>query len=130
MNDVDIIVEMWLAHKLELKSGMRVLDVGCGVGGPMRTIARYFVVYYFFFPFFGKYMYTSFFFSLAVYFQYATIVYLLSLMKLLFFNRFSGAHIVGLNNNEYQIERGKRLNEQTGLSSLCSFIKADFMKVY
>jgi len=74
--------EMWLAHKLGLKEGMRVLDVGCGVGGPMRTIAR-----------------------------------------------FSGAHIVGLNNNEYQIERGKRLNEQAGLSSLCSFIKADFMQV-
>jgi sterol 24-C-methyltransferase len=36
---------------------------------------------------------------------------------------------VGLNNNEYQIERGKRLNEQAGLSPLCSFIKADFMKV-
>jgi len=74
--------EMWLSHKLGLKEGMRVLDVGCGVGGPMRTIAR-----------------------------------------------FSGAHIVGLNNNEYQIERGKRLNEQAGLSSQCSFIKADFMKV-
>jgi len=74
--------EMWLSHKLELKAGMRVLDVGCGVGGPMRTIAR-----------------------------------------------FSGAHIVGLNNNEYQIERGRRLNEQAGLAPLCSFIKADFMKV-
>ena len=31
---------MWLSHKLGLKEGMRVLDVGCGVGGPMRTIAR------------------------------------------------------------------------------------------
>jgi sterol 24-C-methyltransferase len=74
--------EMWLSHKLGLKEGMRVLDVGCGVGGPMRTIAR-----------------------------------------------FSGAHIVGLNNNEYQIERGRRLNEQAGLAPQCSFIKADFMKV-
>jgi len=71
-----------MSHKLELKPGMRVLDVGCGVGGPMRTIAR-----------------------------------------------FSGAHIVGLNNNEYQIERGRRLNEAAGLSSQCSFMKADFMKV-
>jgi len=74
--------EMWLAHKLDLKPGMRVLDVGCGVGGPMRTIAR-----------------------------------------------FSGAHIVGLNNNEYQIERGKRLNDLAGLNHQCSFLKADFMKV-
>ncbi len=29
------------ALKLGLKPGMRVLDVGCGVGGPMRTIARF-----------------------------------------------------------------------------------------
>ncbi|GAM22927.1 hypothetical protein SAMD00019534_061020 [Acytostelium subglobosum LB1] len=74
--------EMYLAHQLGLFPGMRVLDVGCGVGGPMRTIAR-----------------------------------------------FSGAHVVGLNNNEYQIQRGKRLNEAAGLAPLCSFIKADFMKV-
>lgn len=74
--------EMWLAHKMELKPGMRVLDVGCGVGGPMRTIAR-----------------------------------------------FTQSHIVGLNNNDYQIERAKTLNQQAGLSHLCSFIKADFMKV-
>ena len=26
--------------KLELKQGMRVVDVGCGVGGPMRRVAR------------------------------------------------------------------------------------------
>jgi len=74
--------EMWLAYKLELKRGMRALDVGCGVGGPMRTIAR-----------------------------------------------FSEAHIVGLNNNAYQIERAKKLNQEIGLSHLCSFLKADFMKV-
>jgi len=74
--------EMWLAHKLELKPGQRALDVGCGVGGPMRAIAR-----------------------------------------------FTQAHIVGLNNNDYQIERAKRLNQQAGLSHLCSFLKADFMKV-
>ena len=33
--------EHWLAAKLNLKPGMKTLDVGCGVGGPMRTIARY-----------------------------------------------------------------------------------------
>jgi len=74
--------EMWLAYKLKLETGMRVLDVGCGVGGPMRAIAR-----------------------------------------------FSQAHIVGLNNNAYQIERAKKLNNEIGLSHLCSFLKADFMKV-
>ena len=36
---------------------------------------------------------------------------------------------MGLNNNEYQIERGRKLNDQAGLTSQCSFIKADFMKV-
>jgi len=74
--------EMWLAYKLQLKPGQRALDVGCGVGGPMRAIAR-----------------------------------------------FSNAHIVGLNNNDYQIERAKRLNQQAGLAHQCSFLKADFMKV-
>ncbi|KAM9995765.1 hypothetical protein ACTFIY_001940 [Dictyostelium cf. discoideum] len=74
--------EMYMAHQLGLFPGMKVIDIGCGVGGPMRTIAR-----------------------------------------------FSGANVVGLNNNEYQIQRGKRLNENAGLSHLCSFIKADFMHV-
>ena len=33
--------ERFLADKLALKPGMQVLDVGCGVGGPMGTLARY-----------------------------------------------------------------------------------------
>ena len=32
--------ELFLADVLRLKPGMKVLDVGCGVGGPMRAIAR------------------------------------------------------------------------------------------
>jgi len=33
--------EHYLGMKLGLKPGMKVLDVGCGVGGPMREIARF-----------------------------------------------------------------------------------------
>ena len=33
--------EHYLASRLGLKPGMRVLDAGCGVGGPMRSIARF-----------------------------------------------------------------------------------------
>jgi sterol 24-C-methyltransferase len=33
--------EQWLASRLGLSRESNVLDVGCGVGGPMRTIARF-----------------------------------------------------------------------------------------
>lgn len=33
--------ERYISDRLGLKPGMLVLDVGCGVGGPMREIARY-----------------------------------------------------------------------------------------
>jgi sterol 24-C-methyltransferase len=74
--------EHYLAHVLSLRPGMKVLDVGCGVGGPMRTIAR-----------------------------------------------FSGASITGVNNNAYQIERGRKQTEEARLADLCEFVKADFMKL-
>jgi sterol 24-C-methyltransferase len=74
--------EFNLALQLALKPGMKVLDVGCGIGGPMRAIAR-----------------------------------------------FSGATIVGVNNNDYQIKRGTKQNQDAGLADRCSFMKADFMKL-
>ncbi|MCO5570207.1 hypothetical protein L7F22_023925 [Adiantum nelumboides] len=33
--------EHFLAHSMHLRPKMRVLDVGCGVGGPAREIARF-----------------------------------------------------------------------------------------
>ncbi|KAJ8900292.1 hypothetical protein K2173_024932 [Erythroxylum novogranatense] len=59
-----------------------VLDVGCGIGGPLREISQ-----------------------------------------------FSLTSATGLNNNEYQITRGKELNHIAGVDKTCDFVKADFMKM-
>ncbi|CAI5519046.1 unnamed protein product [Closterium sp. Naga37s-1] len=41
----------------------------------------------------------------------------------------SGATVTGLNNNEYQISRGKVLNRRHRALEACGFIKADFMSI-
>eukprot|EP00123_Amoebidium_parasiticum_P019606 comp27665_c0_seq1/m.47172 comp27665_c0_seq1/g.47172 ORF comp27665_c0_seq1/g.47172 comp27665_c0_seq1/m.47172 type:complete len:332 (-) comp27665_c0_seq1:111-1106(-) len=74
--------EHYIALRLKLNPGDKVLDVGCGVGGPLREIAL-----------------------------------------------FSGAHIVGLNNNAYQIQRGELHNRRVGLEKTCGYVKADFMNI-
>lgn len=74
--------ERYLAERLELMPGMRVLDVGCGVGGPMREIAA-----------------------------------------------FSGASIVGINNNTYQVFKCEQYNRESDLGGRCSILNADFMSV-
>ena len=43
--------------------------------------------------------------------------------------RFSGAKIVGINNNAYQLERARKLTEEAGLSHLAEFLEGDFMQV-
>lgn len=65
-----------------LKPGMRVLDVGCGVGGPAREIAR-----------------------------------------------FSGAHVTGVNNNQFQVNRATKYTAKAGLSDQVDFVKGDFMSL-
>ncbi|KAL8707660.1 MAG: hypothetical protein Q9220_007322 [cf. Caloplaca sp. 1 TL-2023] len=74
--------EHYLAHVMGLKDGMKVLDVGCGVGGPAREIAK-----------------------------------------------FTGANIVGLNNNDYQIDRAERYAVKEGLAQQIGFTKGDFMQM-
>ena len=74
--------ERCLADGIGIRSGMRVLDVGCGVGGPMRLFASEF-----------------------------------------------GAHVVGLNNNEYQLEKCETYNRADGLAHQTETLQGDFMRI-
>ncbi len=74
--------EHYMAQRLNLQPGMVVVDLGCGVGGPLREIAR-----------------------------------------------FSGAKIVGVNINEYQLKRAAELTEAEHLSHLAEYLNCDFMHV-
>ncbi|TPX11357.1 uncharacterized protein E0L32_001175 [Thyridium curvatum] len=74
--------EHYLAHSIGIQEGMTVLDVGCGVGGPAREIAK-----------------------------------------------FTGCNVVGLNNNDYQIERATQYAVKEGLSDQLKFVKGDFMQM-
>ncbi|KAH7134177.1 S-adenosyl-L-methionine-dependent methyltransferase [Dactylonectria macrodidyma] len=74
--------EHYLAHSIGIKSDMKVLDVGCGVGGPAREIVK-----------------------------------------------FTGAHVTGLNLNEYQVARATIYAEQERLSHKLKFVQGDFMQI-
>lgn len=74
--------EHTLFDKLDVKKGDKVLDCGCGVGGPMREAARH-----------------------------------------------TGADIVGINNNDYQLSRLDMHNKKAGLDGQCKGVKGDFMKM-
>ncbi|KAI9234303.1 MAG: sterol 24-C-methyltransferase [Podila humilis] len=72
--------EHLLAANMGIQPHFKVLDIGCGVGGPAREIGH-----------------------------------------------FTGAHITGLNNNDYQINRARRYAVAAGLQDRSEFIKGDFM---
>ncbi|GFH20994.1 methyltransferase [Haematococcus lacustris] len=61
------------------KPGDKILDCGCGVGGPMRTIASV-----------------------------------------------SGAHVVGITINDYQVQRATHHNQKEGMTPLTSVVRGDF----
>lgn len=65
-----------------IQENWRVLDVGCGVGGPAREMIH-----------------------------------------------FTGCNVVGLNNNDYQIERSLRYAKKEGLEDKWSAVKGDFMQM-
>lgn len=74
--------EHYLAAQMQLRPGMRVLDVGCGVGGPAREIAT-----------------------------------------------FMDVNIVGINNNEFQVQRARRYTKRAGLDKQVTYVRGDFMKL-
>ncbi|KAI8885607.1 sterol 24-C-methyltransferase [Backusella circina FSU 941] len=74
--------EHFLALKTGIEPHMKVLDIGCGVGGPARAISH-----------------------------------------------LTGAHITGLNNNAYQVEKAKRYAIEEDLIDRLDFIKGDFMQI-
>merc|ERR1712087_359757 len=74
--------EHYLALKLGIKATDKVLDLGCGIGGPMRSIAQ-----------------------------------------------FTGADIVGVTINAYQVQRGNEINAADGFASQCVLRQGDFCKL-
>ncbi|XP_022139528.1 24-methylenesterol C-methyltransferase 2, partial [Momordica charantia] len=74
--------EEMVADLVAAKPGDRILDVGCGVGGPMRTIAAH-----------------------------------------------SGANVVGITINDYQVERARLHNKKAGLDSVCEVVCGNFLQM-
>ena len=66
--------------KLGLREGMTVVDIGCGVGGPMRRVVRE-----------------------------------------------AGVRVVGVNNNEVQLDKAKSLNVEAGLDHMVDYLACSFM---
>ena len=69
-----------LIKKLELQDGMNVIDVGCGLGGPLRRVAKE-----------------------------------------------SGAKVLGINNNEQQLEKARQKTTEAELDQLAEYRECNFM---
>ena len=69
-----------MIDKLELREGMTVIDIGCGIGGPMRRVVKE-----------------------------------------------TGVRVVGLNNNEIQLDKAKSLNAEAGIAHMVDHIACSFM---
>ena len=69
-----------MISKLDLKQGMTVVDVGCGIGGPMRRVVRE-----------------------------------------------AGVRVVGININEYQLEKARKLNAEAGIGHMVDYAACSFM---
>ncbi len=71
-----------IADALDLRHGMTVADLGCGVGGPLLHIAAY-----------------------------------------------TGAKIVGINCNAYQLEQARQYANEAGIANQVDFLECDFLNV-
>ncbi|KAM7470951.1 hypothetical protein LguiA_009134 [Lonicera macranthoides] len=80
--DATRIHEEMAVDLLNVKPGDKILDAGCGVGGPMRAIAAH-----------------------------------------------SGAKVVGITINEYQVNRARMHNLKAGLGSLCEVVCGNFLEM-
>ena len=80
LEDSKIRHQRLMIDKLELREGMTVIDIGCGIGGPMRRVAME-----------------------------------------------AGVRVVGLNNNEIQLDKAKSLNAEAGISHMVDYMACSFM---
>ncbi|KAJ7967120.1 Methyltransferase [Quillaja saponaria] len=80
--DATRIHEEMAVDLLNVKPGAKILDAGCGVGGPMRAIASH-----------------------------------------------SGANVVGITINQYQVNRAKTHNKKAGLDKLCEVVFGNFLQM-
>ena len=80
LEDSKIRHQRLMIERLELRDGMVVIDVGCGVGGPMRRVLRE-----------------------------------------------ANVRVVGVNNNDLQLEKAKSLNAEAGLGHMVDYLSGSFM---